>query len=52
MIRCAVVELLVVEAISYGLNIALWLNRNFAFEKLIYFDLAKFEEMKAVQKCN
>lgn len=41
---------LVVEAISYGLNIAPGLNRNFAFEKFIDFDNAKFDEIKAQAK--
>lgn len=35
-----------VEAISYGLNIAPGLNRNFAFEKFLDFDADKFQKMK------
>lgn len=35
-----------VEAISYGLNIAPGLNRNFAFEKFLGFDSNKFQNMK------
>ncbi|MDD3265857.1 MAG: class I SAM-dependent RNA methyltransferase [Burkholderiales bacterium] len=35
-----------VEAISYGLNIAPGLNRNFAFEKFLGFDDDKFNKMK------
>lgn len=41
---------IVVEAISYGLNIAPGLNREFAFEKFMDFDVFKFEEMKASAK--
>lgn len=37
---------LVVEAISYGLNIAPGLNRSFAFEKFIDFDETLFKGLK------
>ncbi len=37
---------LVVEAISYGLNIAPGLNRNFAFEKFIDFKVDDWQQMK------
>lgn len=35
-----------VEAVSYGLNIAPGLNRDFAFEKFVGFDEKKFDSMK------
>lgn len=41
---------IVVEAISYGLNIAPGLNREFAFEKFMDFDVFKFDAMKASAK--
>lgn len=37
---------IVVEAISYGLNIAPGLNRSFAFEKFIGFDANKYQVIK------
>lgn len=41
---------IVVEAISYGLNIAPGLNREFAFEKFMDFEVFKFENMKEEAK--
>ena len=37
---------LAIEAICYGLNIAPGLNREFAFEKFIDFDVTKFAQMR------
>lgn len=41
---------IVVEAISYGLNIAPGLNREFAFEKFMDFEVFKYEAMKESAK--